>query len=392
MSATTPVIVAAKRTPIGRFMGGLSRVPSPQLGALAIQAVLEEVPAAKDELDELIMGCVLQGGLGQNPARQAGLKAGLNKDLTAFAVNKVCGSSLKTAMLAAQAVKAGDAECIIAGGMESMSLAPHMIAARSVKFGDTPAIDHMRLDGLHCAFEDWAMGDAADFIARECGVTREDQDEFAFNSHQNAAAAEAAGHFKAERIVVEAKTAKQKQDIVVDEGVRADTTLEALAGLRTAFSKDGTVTAGNASQISDGAAAVIIMSQAKAEKLGVEPLARIVSYHTHGLEPKKLFWAPVDAVKGCCEKGGISVSDVDLFELNEAFAAQSVANVRGLEIPDEKVNICGGGIALGHPIGASGARVLVTLLHQMQRTDVKRGVASLCLGGGNAVAMLVERD
>lgn len=391
MSANTPVIVAAKRTPIGRLLGGLSRMRATKLGSLALEAVLQDVPAIKDHVDELIMGCVLQGGLGQNPARQAGLGAGLGDDLVAYAVNKVCGSSLKAAILAAQSIKAGDNHCVLAGGMESMSLAPHMIMARGMKFGDTPAIDHMRLDGLHCAFQDWAMGDAADYIAQKYDVSREDQDKFAADSHAKAADSTAKGHFQEEMFTIDAKTAKQKQDVISDEGIRADTTAEGLAKLRPAFAADGTVTAGNASQISDGAAAVAILSLAKAEELGVKPRAKVVSYHTHGVPPKELFYAPVGAVEACVEKAGLALGDIDLFELNEAFAAQSVCNVRGLGIPEEKVNVCGGGIALGHPIGASGARVLVTLLSQMERLDVKRGVTSLCLGGGNAVAMLIER-
>ncbi len=391
MSATTPVIVAAKRTPIGRLLGGLSRLPATKLGSLALEATLNEVPAIKDHVDELIMGCVLQANLGQNPARQAGLGAGLNDDLVAYTVNKVCGSSLKSAMLAAQAIKAGDNHCVLAGGMESMSLAPHLIQARGMKFGDTPAIDHMRKDGLHCAFQDWAMGCAADYIAEKYNVSREDQDAFAAASHVKAAKATAEGHFTAEMFPLDAKTAKQKQDITADEGIRADSTAEGLGKLRPAFGAEGTVTAGNASQISDGAAAVAMLSLTKAEELGVTPRAKVVSYHTHGVPPKELFYAPVGAVEACLEKAGLTVGDVDLFELNEAFAAQSICNVRGLGIPEEKVNVCGGGIALGHPIGASGARVLVTLLCQMERLDVKRGVTALCLGGGNAVAMLIER-
>jgi acetyl-CoA C-acetyltransferase len=260
-----------------------------------------------------------------------------------------------------------------------------------LKFGDTPAVDHMRKDGLHCGFNDVAMGNLADYIAEKYDVSREDQDKFAARSHQLAADATEKGYFQAEMIPLDAKTIKQKQDVTADEGIRADTTAEGLAKLRPAFAPDGTVTAGNASQISDGAAAVAMLSQAKAEELGVAPRAKVLSYHTHGVPPKELFYAPVGAVEACVEKAGLAVGDVDLFELNEAFAAQSVCNVRGLGIPEEKVNVCGGGIALGHPIGASGARVLVTLINQMERLDVKRGLAALCLGGGNAVAMLIER-
>ncbi|MFG0331439.1 MAG: thiolase family protein [Phycisphaerales bacterium] len=393
MSKNTPVIVSAKRTPIGRFLGGLSRVPAADLGSMAVKAVLDDAPAAREHIDELIMGCVLQAGVGQNPARQAGLKAGLGNDLVAFTVNKVCGSSLKAAILAAQAIKAGDAECVLAGGMESMSLAPHLAYVRNgLKFGDGQLVDHMRYDGLHCAFCDWGMGNAAEHIAKKHGVTREDQDRYSERSHRLAAKATEKGWYREEIVPIPAADAKQKQDITQDEGIREDTTAEKLAGLRPAFEKEGSVTAGNASQISDGAAAVLIMTEAKAESLGLEPLARIVSYHTHGVEPKELFIAPVEAVRTCARKGGAELGDVDLFEINEAFAAQVLADLKGLEINEDQVNVTGGGIALGHPIGASGARVLTTLVHQMRRLDKKRGIASLCLGGGNAVAMMIERD
>lgn len=393
MPNATAVIVSAKRTPIGRFMGGLSRVPAPELGSLAIKAVLADVPAVKEKVDEVIMGVVLQAGLGQNPARQAGLKAGLSNSLNAFTINKVCGSSLKAAMLAAQAIKAGDGDSFIVGGMENMSLAPHLTYVRAgLKFGDGQLIDHMRADGLHCPFCDWGMGMAAEWIAKEYNVSREDQDRFAVQSHQRAAAAQASGWYANAVVPVSAADARQKQDVGVDEGVRGDTTLESVARLRPAFDKEGTVTAANASQISDGAAALAITSETRARSMGLKPLARIVSYHTHGVDPKELFIAPVEAIRQCVSKAGLGVEDIDLFELNEAFAAQMLADLRMLEIPEDKVNVCGGGIAIGHPIGASGARVLVTLVHQLKRLNLKRGVASLCLGGGNAVAMLIERD
>lgn len=392
MPASTPVIVSAKRIPIGRFMGGYSRLPAPDLGALAIKAVLADVAAVKEKIDEVIMGVVLQAGLGQNPARQAGLKAGLGNSLNAFTVNKVCGSSLKAATLAAQAIKAGDGDCFIVGGMENMSLAPHMVYLRNgIKFGDGQLIDHMRADGLHCPFCDWGMGMAAEHIAREYRISREEQDRFAVQSHQRAAKAQANGWYGSAVVPVSAADAKQKADITADEGVRGDTTLEGVARLKPAFDKDGTVTAANASQISDGAAALAITSEQRAQAMGLKPLARILSYHTHGVEPKELFIAPVEAIRGCVRKAGIGVEDVDLFEINEAFAAQMLADLKALEIPEEKVNVCGGGIAIGHPIGASGARILVTLVHQLKRLNLKRGVASLCLGGGNAVAVLIER-
>jgi len=393
MIDTTPVIVSAKRIPIGRFMGGYARVPATDLGALAIKAVLADVPAVKEKVDEVIMGVVLQAGLGQNPARQAGLKAGLSNSLNAFTVNKVCGSSLKAAMLAAQAIKAGDGDCFIVGGMENMSLAPHLVYLRNgIKFGDGQLIDHMRADGLHCPFCDWGMGMAAEHIARAHNISRQEQDRFAVQSHQRAAKAQANGWYGSAIAPVSAADAKQKADITADEGVRGDTTLEGVAKLKPAFDKDGTVTAANASQISDGAAALAIMSEKRAQAMGLKPLARILSYHTYGVEPKELFIAPVEAIRGCVRKASLGVGDVDLFEINEAFAAQMLADLKALEIPEDKVNVCGGGIAIGHPIGASGARVLVTLVHQLKRLNLKRGVASLCLGGGNAVAMLIERQ
>ncbi|MHC4080945.1 MAG: thiolase family protein [Planctomycetota bacterium] len=389
---TQPVILAAKRTPIGRFLGGLSRVPSPQLGTMAIEAVLAEVPAAKDNVDECIMGCVLQAGLGQNPARQAGLKAGLPDTLNAMTVNKVCGSGLQSAMLAAQSIKAGDNDLVLAGGFENMSLAPHMEYVRTgVKYGETKMIDHMAADGLSCAFEGWPMGNAADHIAQKNGISREEQDRFAAQSHQRAAEATETCFFEKEILALGADKIKQKQDVTHDEGFRSDTSVEKLAKLRPAFSKDGTVTAGNASQISDGAAVVIVCSEKKAGELGAAPMARIVDYCTAGVAPKEIFDAPAKGLKTLLERNNLSVGDIDLFELNEAFAAQALSNIKEMGLPEDRLNVCGGGIALGHPIGASGARILVTLLHQMQRLDAKRGIASLCLGGGNAVSLLVER-
>jgi len=392
MSDSSPVIVSAKRIPIGRFMGGYARVPATDLGALAIKAVLADAPAMKEKVDELIMGVVLQAGLGQNPARQAGIKAGLGNSLNAFTVNKVCGSSLKAAMLAAQAIKAGDGDSFIVGGMENMSLAPHLTYVRAgLKYGDGRLIDHMRIDGLHCPFCDWGMGMAAEWVAKEYGISRAEQDRFSVQSHQRAAQAQASGWYGSAVVPVSAADAKQKQDITVDEGVRTDTSIESIAKLRPAFDKDGSVTAANSSQISDGAAALAITSESRAQSMGLKPLARILSYHTHGVDPKELFIAPVEAIRQCVAKARIGVEDVDLFEINEAFAAQMLADLKVLEIPEDKVNVCGGGVAIGHPVGASGARILVTLVHQLRRLNLKRGVASLCLGGGNAVAMLIER-
>jgi len=391
-----PVIVAAKRTPIGRFFGGLARTPSPQLGAYAIEALFGEAPALKDHVDEVVMGCVLQGGLGQNPARQAGLKAGLPSTLSAKTINKVCGSGLEAVMMAAQSIKAGDNQCVIAGGFENMTAAPHFAPVRNgVKFGDLKMQDLMQHDGLMCAFECWGMTNAADHIAKAYDVSREEQDRFSAQSHQRAAEATKQGWFKSEIVPLTGEQVGNRKQpgpeggVAADEGIRAETTADVLAKLRTVPGHEF-ITAGNASQISDGAAAVAVLSSTKAEELGLKPLARIVAYHTHGVEPREIFSAPIGGISGVLEKAGLSVGDIDLFELNEAFAAQVLCNIKELGIPEDRLNICGGGVALGHPIGASGARVLTTLLHQMHRTGAKRGLAALCLGGGNAVAMVVE--
>ena len=389
----TPVIVAARRTPIGKFFGGLSKVPSPVLGSYALAALLADVPAAKDHVDEVLMGCVLQAGLGQNPARQAALKAGLPSTMSAMTINKVCGSGLEAVMRAASAIKAGDADCILAGGMENMTAAPHFARVREgVKYGPAPMEDHMAYDGLRCAFEACAMGDSADFIATKYSISRAEQDRYAVQSHQRAAEATKQGWFKNEIVALTGEQCLDKKSpgVAADEGIRAETTLDAVAKLRPAFSKEGTVTAANASQISDGAAAVCVMSSTLAEKLGLKPLAKIVAYHTSGVAPKEIFAAPITGIQGVLKKANLSVNDIDLFEINEAFAAQILCNIKELHIPENKLNICGGGVALGHPIGASGARVLTTLLHQLKRTGAKRGLAALCLGGGNSVAMVVE--
>ncbi len=393
---TTPVILSAKRTPIGRFFGGLSKVPAPVLGSYAIEAALNEldggVDALKGQVDECLMGCVLQAGLGQNPARQAGLKAGLPDTLSAQTINKVCGSGLQAVMSAAQSIKAGDNQLVVAGGMENMTAAPHFAHVRSgVKFGAMQQEDHMQFDGLRCAFECWGMTNAADHIATVGSVSREEQDRFSAQSHQRAAAATEAGHFSAE--IAPLSTAqcmdKRSPGVEKDEGIRGDSTAEGLAKLRTVPGHEF-ITAANASQISDGASAVVVSSEAKAKSLGAEPLARIVGYTTSGVAPKDIFSAPALAIPDLLAKVGWSVSDVDLFEVNEAFAAQVLHNIAAAGIGEDKLNICGGGIALGHPIGASGARVLTTLLHQLKRTGGSKGVAALCLGGGNAVAMAVE--
>ncbi len=392
-AANIAVIVSAKRTPVGKFFGGLSKVPSPVLGSYVIKAVLDEVPAAKALVDEVLMGCVLQAGVGQNPARQAALKAGLPETMSAMTINKVCGSGLEAVMRAASAIKAGDAQCIIAGGMENMTGAPHFARVREgVKYGPATMEDHMAYDGLRCAFEACAMGDSADFIAGKFGITRAEQDRFAVQSHQRAAEATKNGWFKSEIVALTGEQCLDKKSpgVSADEGIRAESTIDGVAKLRPAFSKEGTVTAANASQISDGAAAVCVMSLAAAEKAGIKPIAKIVSYHTSGIAPKEIFAAPIEGIKGALKKANLSVNDIDLFEINEAFAAQVLCNIKELGVPESKLNICGGGVAIGHPIGASGARVLTTLIHQLKRTGGKRGVVALCLGGGNSVAMVVE--
>ena len=390
-SQHTPVIVAARRTPIGKFFGSLARVPAPVLGSYAIKALLEDAPAAKGHVEACFMGNVLQAGLGQNPARQAALKAGIAETVNAVTVNKVCGSGLEAVMQAANMIRLGDAQCVVAGGMENMDLAPHLASVRGgIKYGEGKMLDHMQFDGLTCAFENWPMGNAADHTASTCGVTRADQDAFSVESHRRAAEATKNGWFKAEMIALTPEQCMAKTGLDVDEGFRADSSMDGLAKLRPAFTKDGSVTAGNASQISDGAAAVLVMSEAKAKELGLKVLAKIVGYGTAGVAPKDLFIAPKVGIEQLLAKTGKKVSDIDLFEVNEAFAAQVLADTKPLGIPAEKLNICGGGVALGHPIGASGARVLVTLIHQLHRTGGKRGICSLCLGGGNAVSMMVE--
>lgn len=386
-----PVIIAAKRTPVGRFLGGLTRVSSPQLGAWAIEATLNSCGTNPDQVEECIMGCVLQAGLGQNPARQAGLMAGLPDSLSAVTINKVCGSGLQSVMQAAQSIKAGDNTTVIAGGMENMSNSPHLAHVRGgIKFGAGELVDHMQHDGLTCPFEGWGMGSAAEWTANEYNISREQQDELSANSHQRAAAATEAGWFNDEIFSLEAKQIKQRADVTQDEGVRGDSTIESLGKLRPAFAKEGTVTAGNASQISDGAAAVIVTSEEHASSMGTEPLCRIVDYNTFGVEPKKIFTAPGLGIEQLLNRNNLKPKDVDLYEINEAFAVQVLQNINHLGIDPSKVNIGGGGIALGHPIGASGTRVLVSLIHHMKRQSAKLGVISLCLGGGNAVSMLVE--
>jgi acetyl-CoA C-acetyltransferase len=386
-------IVSAARTPIGKYLGGLAEVSAPELGAVALREALSRAKVSGANVQEVIMGNVLQAGVGQNPARQAALKAGMPDTMVAFTVNKVCGSGLKAVMLAAQAIRAGDAEIVAAGGMESMSRAPYLLfgARTGWKYGDQKAVDAMIHDGLWCAFECWHMGEAAEHIAAKCGVSRAEQDRFSAQSHQRAAAAWERGAFSGEIVPVPVGSGSKAKTVSRDEGIRPDTTKETLTKLKPAFREGGTVTAGNASMLSDGAAAVVVASSRALEHLGSKPLARIVAYATSGVAPKDIFIAPVYAVRQALERARLTVKDIDLYEMNEAFAAQMLACGNELKLDEARVNVNGGAIALGHPIGASGARVLVTLLYALQDRGLKRGMASLCLGGGNAVAMVVER-
>jgi acetyl-CoA C-acetyltransferase len=390
-----PVIVAAARTPIGKFLGGLSTLSAPALGAAAIRAALQRsgVPAAG--VDEVIMGNVVQGGVGQAPARQAMLKAGVPTSVSAMTINKVCGSGLKAVMLAAQSIKAGDAHVIVAGGQESMSNAPYYVYGmrNGVKLGDQQMVDGVIRDGLWCAACDVHMGGHAEYTAKKAQISRAQQDEFAALSHMKAVAAQKAGKFTDE--IVPVTVAGKKGDTVVDadEGPRADTTASVLAKLRPAFGKgdDATVTAGNASSLNDGGAAVVVTSLAYAEAHGLPVLGRITAYATGAVDPNELFFAPITAVNNLMKKEGKAIGDYDLIEANEAFASQALANGAGLNWDWDRVNVNGGAIALGHPIGASGARVLTTLLYALQDRNLDSGLATLCLGGGDAVALSVSR-
>ena len=390
--STTPVILSACRTPIGRFLGGLSPLPAPKLGALVVREAVRRAGIGDDTVDEVILGNVLQGGVGQAPARQAAIHSGLPGTIPSLTVNKVCGSGLKAVMLAAQAVKAGDAQCVVAGGMESMSNAPYYIYGMrgGIKAGNQSLVDGMIHDGLWDSFSNQHMGNLAEYSARKAGVSRADQDAFALASHQKAVAAMQACRFKAETVAVEIPGKKGPTVVEKDEGPRADTSLEALAALKPSFEKDGSVTAGNAPGLNDGASALVVTSLAFATTHGLTPLARITAYATGGGEPKDLFFAPIVAVQNLMTKAGTKIGDYDLIEANEAFAVQALANGRALGWDWNRVNVNGGAIALGHPIGASGARVLTTLLYAMRDRKVRTGLATLCLGGGNAVALSVE--
>ena len=387
------VIVSATRTAIGAFGGSLAGIPGPDLGSLVIREALTRAGIDGSSVDEVIMGNVLQAGLGQNPARQAALHAGLAPELPAFTVNKVCGSGLKTIALAAQAIRAGDEEVVVAGGMENMSRAPYLLegARTGFRMGDQTVVDSMIRDGLWCAFDHCHMGVTAENVAERYSLSREAQDSFALRSQERARAAIAAGHFAQE--IVPVSIAQKKGDPVLfatDEHPR-ETSLEALSKLRPAFKKDGVVTAGNASGLNDGAAAVVVMSARRAQQLGVKPLARIVAYASAGVEPSVMGLGPIYATQKLFQKSGLSLADTDLVEANEAFAAQSLAVAQELGFDETKLNVSGGAIALGHPIGASGARVLVTLLYGLLRTGGRMGLATLCIGGGQGVSMVIER-
>ncbi len=388
------VIIGAARTAIGKFQGALKPFSAPELGAFAVRAAIERAGIEAAQIDEVIMGCVLQAGLGQNPARQAALKAGLPDKVAALTVNKVCGSGLKAVMLAAQSIMLGDAHIVVAGGMESMTNAPYLLpkAREGYRLGNGAIVDAMIHDGLWCAFDNWHMGETGEVVAEKYQITREQQDTYAFNSHLKALTAIKSGTFKAEICSVEIPQRKGPPLIFdTDEGPREDTTLASLAKLKPAFRASGTVTAGNASTINDGAAALVVTTSDRARQLGRGPFAHIVAQATSGVEPKMVMMAPLEAVKKVAAKAGWDLSEVDLFELNEAFSSQSVALVKTLGIDPQRVNVNGGAVALGHPIGASGARLLVTMLYEMKRREARRAIASLCLGGGNAVALAVER-
>ncbi len=391
------VIISGCRTPVGKFQGALSDLSASQLGAVVVREAVKRAGVNSDQVDECIMGNVLPAGLGQNPARQAAIFAGLSPATGAMTINKVCGSGLKAVALAAQAIQTGNASVVVAGGMESMTNAPYLLpqARKGYRLGNGKLIDSMVHDGLWDIYNDYHMGITGENVAEKYGITREQQDEYAVNSHRKAIAAMKECRFKSQIVPVELP-AKKKGDAPVlfekDESPREDTTMETLRGLKAAFKKDGTVTAGNAPGVNDGAAAVVVTSAQRAKELGAQSMVRIVAQATSGVEPKWVMMAPVDAVRKIWEKTGWKNDEVDLYELNEAFSVQALGVMRELELDPSKVNVNGGAVALGHPIGASGARVLVTLIYEMVRRNSRRGIAALCLGGGNAVAMAVERN
>jgi len=391
------VIISGCRTAVGKFQGSLTDLSAPQLGAIVVREAVKRAGLNSDQVDECIMGNVLPAGLGQNPARQAAIFAGLSPATGAMTINKVCGSGLKAVALAAQAVQTGNSSIVVAGGMESMTNAPYLLpqARKGYRLGNGKVIDSMVHDGLWDIYNDYHMGVTGENVAEKYGITREAQDEFAVNSHRKAVAAWKECRFKSQIVPVETPARKKGEAPTLfekDESPREDTTLEVLRALKPAFKKDGTVTAGNAPGVNDGAAAVVVTSAQRAKELGAQSMVRIVAQATSGVEPKWVMMAPVDAVRKIWEKTGWKNEDVDLYELNEAFSVQALGVTRELGLDLNKVNVNGGAVAIGHPIGASGARVLVTLIYEMARRDAKRGIAALCLGGGNAVAMAVERN
>ena len=389
------VILSAVRTPIGKFMGGLASLTAPELGARVVSESVRRAGIEPKQVDEVIMGNVVQAGIGQNPARQAALRGGLDPRVAAMTINKVCGSGLKAVGLAAQGVMLGETEIVVAGGMESMSNCPYLMkgARTGFRLGHGELLDSMIADGLWDVYENFHMGMTAELVAEKYGITRQEQDQFAYESHRKAVNATKSGFVAAQIVPVEIPQRKGAPVVIqTDESPREDTSVEALAKLKPAFKKDGTVTAGNAPGTNDGAAAVVVTTEKNAARLGKKPVARIVAQAVSGIEPKWIMMAPVDAVEMILKKTGWDRDkDVDLYELNEAFAVAAIGVTRGLKLNPEKVNVNGGAVALGHPIGASGARVLVTLLYELQRRNLQRGIAALCLGGGNAVALAVER-
>ena len=390
------VIVSAVRTPIAKFQGALTDFTAPQLGAMVVKEAVKRANLDPAQVDECIMGNVISAGLGQNPARQAALNGGLPPEVAALTINKVCGSGLKAVGLAAQAIQTGNAEIVVAGGMESMTNAPYLLpqARKGYRLGNSQIIDSMVNDGLWDVYNNYHMGMTGENVAEKYGITREQQDEFAVNSHRKAMQAWKECRFKSQVMPIEIPARKKGESATIfdkDEGPRDDTTVETLRALKPAFKKDGSVTAGNASTINDGAAAVVVMGARKAQQLGLQPMARIVAQATSGVDPKWVMMAPVDGIRNLWKKTGWKPDEVDLYEINEAFSVQSVAVVRELGIDMDKVNVNGGGVALGHPIGASGARVLVTLLYELIRRNARKGIAALCLGGGNSVAMAIQR-
>ncbi len=389
------VIISAARTPVGKFLGSLKGFSATELGAIVVRESVKRAGIKPEDVDEVIMGCVIQAGLGQNPARQAALNGGIPSTVAAVTVNKVCGSGLKAVMMAAQGVQLGDSEMVVAGGMESMSNAPYLVpkAREGYRLGNGELIDSMIHDGLWCAFENYHMGCTGEVVAEEYKIGRAEQDEFATNSHRKAAAAIKAGKFKDEIVPVEIKQRKGPALLFdTDETVREDTTVEVLGKLKPAFkSEGGTVTAGNAPGVNDGASAVVVTSLRRARELGIEPMAKIVAQAVSGVDPRLVMMAPVEAVRKLLKKTGWSGSEVDLVELNEAFSVAALAVTRELGLDPEKVNVNGGAVALGHAIGQSGSRLLTTMLYELKRRDARRGIVSLCLGGGNAVAMAIER-